>query len=365
MITARETGRMKRTILRTMMILAYLVISLSCRTVEATDTDAYEPDNTYSQAQVIVIDYKARKHNFNKLGDADYVKFYALKNQTMEIKVANQGRSRPIINLYIYGTNLIASKEGRKAGEDLVLSYKFTEDGIYYASISNAEALFGSDTNYELSVYRPTGPPPPIEISGTITNCETGSVIEDAKISVGGNWTGLSDYNGHYIMLPSEGTNTMEVSAYGYSTVKKTVKVSRVSNTFDTCLTSYGYPLPSLKVEQSGATARDLKVTIALDPGYYAYYNADWWLFYMGVDGNNNYYYGSFALDQGWGWVSWFNYTHQGPLFTLTQTPLTVTVPADGNYTFYFVVDTTMNGQWDAYDPLKMFWKSYSYKVSQ
>ncbi|KJU82002.1 conserved hypothetical protein, secreted, partial [Candidatus Magnetobacterium bavaricum] len=44
MITARETGRMKRTILRTMMILAYLVISLSCRPVEGVGVTTTEGD---------------------------------------------------------------------------------------------------------------------------------------------------------------------------------------------------------------------------------------------------------------------------------------------------------------------------------
>ncbi|MES0335678.1 MAG: carboxypeptidase regulatory-like domain-containing protein [Candidatus Magnetobacterium sp. LHC-1] len=356
-----------KTLLWTMLMLTYIVISLNCKPVEAAGTttqDAYEPDDTYSQANAIAIDGKAQSHNFHKAGDADYVRFYALKGDTYEIKVANQGQNcRPVIYLYgSYGTNVVTYKESRKAGEELILSWKFTEEGVYYASISSAETgVFGSGTDYDLSVYRPTAPSLPVAINGTITNCTTNTAIDNAKVKVADKWTAVSNDNGYYEMIVSDGTNTMDVSAYGYYPVTKTVKVEKGKSTvFDTCLSSYGYPIPSLKVKQSETNARELKVTVALDAGYYANINADWWLFYMG--GNN---YGSFALDQGLGWINWITYAHQGPLFTLPQTELTVTVPSDGNYTFWFVVDTNMNGLWDAYDPLKMFWKAYTVKVSQ
>ncbi|MBF0538654.1 MAG: hypothetical protein HQL03_10425 [Nitrospirae bacterium] len=383
MITSRDTSSMKhainraglaasgiKTLLWATVIFACIAISLACKTVEgasATAQDAYEPDDTPSQAKVIVIDDKQpQQHNFHKAADTDYVKFYALKGETYGIKVANTGPNcQPMLVIYgADGVIPITYKASRKAAEDLTLEWPFTDDGIYYASISNVDPnVFGSGTDYALSVYRPTAPSFTVAISGNITNCDTKTstniAIENATIKVADKWTALSDNNGHYGMTAVEGTQTMYISAEGYLPLSKSVAISQTNPTFNACLNRDGNVMPYLKVEPSvppGATSMDLTVTIGMDPGKYTGYPVDWWLAYE-VNGN----FTTFSVNQGWKWVSNITYAYQGGLFTLSQT-LPVKVPVNGSYTFYFGIDTVMNGKVDSD---KLILKAYRYNVAQ
>jgi len=82
---------------------------------------------------------------------------------------------------------------------------------------------------------------------------------------------------------------------------------------------------------------------ISLDPGDRAGQNADWWL---GVDTPAGWYY--YDIYQG-AWMPGFSFlVYQGPLFDLppSELPAFSNMPM-GTCTFYFAVDTTMNGQLD------------------
>jgi hypothetical protein len=81
-------------------------------------------------------------------------------------------------------------------------------------------------------------------------------------------------------------------------------------------------------------TGDTLSLTISLNAENSAGQNADWWLVYN--DGATWYYSGS--------WQSGLNVTYQGALIDLSSFGLNVSGLSAGAYTFYFGVDTVMNG---------------------
>jgi formylglycine-generating enzyme required for sulfatase activity len=106
---------------------------------------------------------------------------------------------------------------------------------------------------------------------------------------------------------------------------------------------------PTLSITIPGMT--DGPIEVSLDPGDKAGQNADWWL---GVDTPAGWY--CYDIYQG-AWVPGFSFlVYQGPLFDLppSELPAFSNMPT-GTCTFYFGIDTTMNGQLDGniyYDTL-------------
>ena len=99
------------------------------------------------------------------------------------------------------------------------------------------------------------------------------------------------------------------------------------------------------------STEGDMSLSVALDCGGMSGLDADWWL---GVDTPAGWY--CYDIYQG-AWVPGFSFlVYQGPLFDLppSELPAFSNMPA-GTCTFYFGIDTTMNGQLDGniyYDTL-------------
>jgi hypothetical protein len=108
--------------------------------------------------------------------------------------------------------------------------------------------------------------------------------------------------------------------------------------------------LPDLKVNGSDGpvsiTADDrLSVSVSLDPGSASGTNADWWL--VASTPFDWFHFGAAA--GGLGWSPGLAVTHQGPLSGLSSFEvLNATGLPAGAYTFYFGVDTAMNGLLDA-----------------
>jgi hypothetical protein len=69
--------------------------------------------------------------------------------------------------------------------------------------------------------------------------------------------------------------------------------------------------------------------------------NADWWLVYKTPSGD--WYYYSLSA----GWLPGLTVTYQGALFDLSSYSLNLSGLSSGSYTFYFGVDTVMNGTLD------------------
>jgi len=111
--------------------------------------------------------------------------------------------------------------------------------------------------------------------------------------------------------------------------------------------------LPSLDIKVNGfdmpltISQEDfLSVTVRLDPGSYDGKDADWWLVANTPFGW--YYYNAYEGS----WLSGLSFTYQGPLFDLALVEiLNIADLPVGTYTFYFGIDTDMNGSLD-YDQL-------------
>ncbi|MBI5641560.1 MAG: hypothetical protein HZA17_14160 [Nitrospirae bacterium] len=104
-------------------------------------------------------------------------------------------------------------------------------------------------------------------------------------------------------------------------------------------------PVPDIKANLSDSSiyitqADSLSVSISLEAGDSSGSGADWWLaaytnqmwFYFGQNGGN------------WTWAPGLSVTYQGPLMSLPQIGiLNISGLPQGNYTFYFGVDTNVN----------------------
>jgi len=90
-------------------------------------------------------------------------------------------------------------------------------------------------------------------------------------------------------------------------------------------------------------TSDTLSITVDLYPGTLSGNNADWWL--AALLPNNTYYYYSATQNT---WIPGFNVSYQAVLANLsTAEVLKISSLPVGTYTFYFGVDTDINGAFD------------------
>lgn len=108
-------------------------------------------------------------------------------------------------------------------------------------------------------------------------------------------------------------------------------------------------PFPDIKANNSNVpitiTTNDpLSITVELNPGSYGGDAADWWVAAHTPFGW--YYYD--IVGGSWSWIPGLFVTYQGSLFNLTPIEmLNISGLPTGSYTFYFGVDTVMNGSLD------------------
>ena len=234
-------------LLLSIFISCFLVYPAFGATIEQTGTapDAYEVDDTFSQATVIVLnDEEPQHHNFHKAGDQDWVKFYGIAEEAYTIKASNLGtKCDAVLDLYNSdGATLIKSRDDGKEGMDEVMDWICPQAGIYYVKVRQYNPdIFGEGTEYDLSVYRPIGPPTGC-ISGTVTVKTSKEPVDGAII-----WTtcGSSTISvmGYYLIINPPGICTMTVSAPGYVSFESSVTVNSGECTnFDITLTSESAP---------------------------------------------------------------------------------------------------------------------------
>jgi|GEM_PF-155861 len=210
--------------------------------IQNIDPDIYEEDDTYSQANVIVLNDDApQSHNFHDVGDEDWVKFYGLSAETYKIKASSLGITCDVV-IELYDSDGTTLLEGPKndagAGGDEFLEWLCPQDGIYYVKISNLNTNFGENTKYDLKVYIPIGPITGW-IEGTIKNKCTGESIVEAMIKTNNGSSAISLPNGAYLIIHEAGTFTVTAEASGYTPV------------------SY----PDIEVSEAGTTIQDFEMT--------------------------------------------------------------------------------------------------------
>ncbi|KPA10130.1 cell surface protein [Candidatus Magnetomorum sp. HK-1] len=165
-------------------------------------SDIYEPDNTYTQAQVIILNHgTSQQHNFFESNDTDWVQFFGIKGQRYTIGVHSaQKNCDAIIQLFASdGLQLITEMDKNPAGDDETLELTLSDTGIYYIKISNFDNVSGEQTAYALRVFRPHSCSTRL-VTGLVSNSVTQHPIKHALIQTQAFDTGMSQEDGRYVI---------------------------------------------------------------------------------------------------------------------------------------------------------------------
>ncbi len=201
--------------------------SLSSR-IKKSAPDTYESDNTFETAKVIVMNGSAESpHNFYQANDEDWVKFYGLSGQNYSINVSNAGaKCDAVIELYDENKTLLKERNTYESGENELLSWPCSKDGIYYIKIRNSDsAVFGEDTEYKLTISSSVGPQDG-KIEGIVTDACSKSAVRDVKIRTAHGESALIFENGTYTMPCSPGDISLIADAPGYETFSCSVTLA-------------------------------------------------------------------------------------------------------------------------------------------
>ncbi|NOX62869.1 MAG: DNRLRE domain-containing protein [Chloroflexi bacterium] len=145
--------------------------STSTPTITPTPTatpdcrDEFEPDNTWEQARVIVIDATPQVHNFDVPGDLDYVKFGLFTGDWISIATDNLGPNVDT-TLTLYDTDgvtiLAYNDEDPSNPPASRIVWVAPASGAYFVKVAHFNAqLGGCNMTYELSIERVTATPTP------------------------------------------------------------------------------------------------------------------------------------------------------------------------------------------------------------
>lgn len=194
----------------------------------AFSPDIYEDDDTFSLANVIVINGEPQKHNFHDQDDQDWVKFYGIEGQVYSIKVNNaENNCNAVLELYdTDGTTQLKRVNDWGPGGKEFLPWVCPKDGAYFIKVSNYDPLvFGEGTEYELQVYLPEAPFLGL-ITGKTKDKITGKPIKDTTIrTLEYPGTAISDKSGEYEMWVEADSYTVTASAEGYEPYSQRVSV--------------------------------------------------------------------------------------------------------------------------------------------
>ena len=207
-------------------VLAVFCVLFTTATVSA-NPDIYEEDDSSEQASVIVLNSNLpQSHNFHDPGDADWVKFYAIKGETYTISARNMGNSDILMELRDgYSRELIQSQNNGGEGKDENLFWNCTQENIYYVKIHNADPdAWYKNSEYDLEIYCPDTPPGK-KFEGNVINTITEEPVENAWIRTSGNAYALSDSEGNFAMFIEPGTYNLTLEALGFEPFMGTVEI--------------------------------------------------------------------------------------------------------------------------------------------
>jgi hypothetical protein len=129
--------------------------------VTAYPADAYESDDLCGGASGIATDGTVQQHTFHKLNDDDWVRFDAQANKSYLIRVANVGsRVDAVVMLYDTCEEAPLAVEDNAFGPTVQMAWDAPAAGTYSLHIlQNDPAIYGHDTQYDLSINLDTQPP--------------------------------------------------------------------------------------------------------------------------------------------------------------------------------------------------------------
>lgn len=205
-------------------ILSFFVLHLFVHygVVWAAVPDAYEPDNSFEEAQVLIEDpyYPTQQHSFHQFFDEDWYQFYCVQGpQGPYYRIyatPDTVSSDPVIEVYATdGVNLLKQENEGGPGEGELLGFNCLEEGYYYIRVTNNSPSFGTDVSYTFFmdtwfniIFLPNG-----YIQGKVTSGGVG--LGGVQLSIGGG-VGFSHSDGTYLLGHQTGNITLEVRKDGY-----------------------------------------------------------------------------------------------------------------------------------------------------
>lgn len=215
------------------------LVSFICLSASlAYSQDRYEFDNTYDQANALVVSavndgtYE-QSHSIHQIDDVDWVKFYAIAEEVYRIIIFKPGSNTtfnfdPYIELFDRdGQTVIEDQQYLgDPDHDETLQWKCpaNEEGIYYIKISHKTphiptTYLAGPHDYNLVMYQPVLLDLPKYLTGTVTN-NFNHVVSGASIVLSGtDGTGsaISFDNGKFAASAHQGSYSVSISALGHS----------------------------------------------------------------------------------------------------------------------------------------------------
>lgn len=121
----------------------------------AWEPDAYEPDDTYSQARPITKDGEPQQHNFHRAGDEDWLTFDGTIGKEYVIESSNLG-SGANTYLYLYtsdGATLVASDYSSGEGNASRIVWVADHSDTYYLKVKDTWNNYGFNATYDIAVH--------------------------------------------------------------------------------------------------------------------------------------------------------------------------------------------------------------------
>ncbi|MEO5334355.1 MAG: hypothetical protein H7839_20255 [Magnetococcus sp. YQC-5] len=219
--------------------------------------DAFESDSTPTEASIIVVnDTVSQRHNTHLGNDADWVKFYALKDVTYVIEASNLGKNADLV-LELFDTDgvtaLMKAVNDKGFGVEEKITFTPTKEGVYFVKASQFGAnLSGADTHYDLKVYRPYGPIM-IPLVALLTNPDK-TPLAHAVIKTGGNETAITDSQGRFTLMTDTANTTLDLTVNGAPSAATGVLVKFSGKTLTiTTSSNPASTAPVLDVDKNGS----------------------------------------------------------------------------------------------------------------
>ena len=199
-----------------------------------------EPNNTRSDAELVIVNDHARAYKFDYKDDVDWLVFYAQEGMPYEIEIEDNNIGQginPALTLYNEdGSVEVNEFDFNFAGEGELLSWNAPDSGFYFIKVTNLKAEYNEDANYNIKVYLPF-PMAFGVIKGTVFNqCNHKgighAILTNDRVAA----SDASYKDGRFSMLLDPGDYNVTAQAKGYKAQQKSVSVEerkRVNLSFD------------------------------------------------------------------------------------------------------------------------------------
>jgi len=178
--------------------------SLRLTGTEASEADAYEPDDAAAEATPLVAEAQAQTHNAHRQEDVDWLWFTAVSGQGYVIETNHLGpQSDTLITLYEPdGTTEISADDDGGEGLGSRIAWTAPNDGTRFVAVrQTSAAAYGPDTRYDISLASTVAPPDayePDDAYDEASPIEPNAGAQDHNIheAIDSDWVWFAAYEG-------------------------------------------------------------------------------------------------------------------------------------------------------------------------